>query len=147
MDSDNLVLVVGAYADAGAGAGDDKAQGSVRYAGDDEAAGAVVLSRDTQRQGLRGRARQRADVAGGAVLGGTAGLVVGLVRAAAARRRPWSEPGSVPWVGKPRRSTRRSSSASRWRSTCRWGIVVVVVIVDDTQRGQGPGLLRQTRTS
>ena len=77
MDADNLVLVVGAYADAGAAAEDFKTLKAGQDAGEYQVVGAVVMNRD---------ASGKVDVdehgdgrtAGGAVLGGTAGLVVGL---------------------------------------------------------------------
>ena len=77
MDSDNLMLVAGTYADAGAAAEDFKTLKAGQAAGEYQVVGAVVMNRD---------ASGKVDVdehgdgrtAGGAVLGGTAGLVVGL---------------------------------------------------------------------
>ena len=73
----NLVLVVGSYSDAGAAADDFKALKAGQDAGEYQLLGAVVMNRD---------ASGKVDVhehgdwhtADGAVLGGTAGLVVGL---------------------------------------------------------------------
>lgn len=77
MEGDNLVLVVGAYSEAGAAAADFKALKAGEDAGEYQVVGAVVMNRD---------ASGKVDVdehgdgrtGGGAVLGGTAGLVVGL---------------------------------------------------------------------
>jgi len=77
MDSDNLVLVVGSYADAGAADDDFKALKSGQDAGEYQVVGAVVMNRDA---GGKVNVKEHGDgrAAGGAVLGGTAGLVVGL---------------------------------------------------------------------
>jgi uncharacterized membrane protein len=77
MEGDNLVLVVGAYSEAGAAATDFKALKAGEDAGEYQVVGAVVMNRaadgkvdvDEHGDGRTG---------GGAVLGGTAGLVVGL---------------------------------------------------------------------
>ncbi len=77
MDADNLVLVVGAYSDAEAAADDFKTLKAGQDAGEYQVVGAVVMNRD---------ASGKVDVqeygdgrtGGGAVLGGSAGLVVGL---------------------------------------------------------------------
>ena len=77
MDGDNLVLVVGAYADAGAAAEDFKAMKAGEDAGEYQVVGAVVMNRDASGKvdvDEHGDGR----VAGGAVLGGSAGLVLGL---------------------------------------------------------------------
>ena len=77
MDGDNLALVVGAYADAGAAAEDFKALKAGETAGEYKVVGAVVMNRDASGKvdvDEHGDGR----VGGGAVLGGTAGLVVGL---------------------------------------------------------------------
>ena len=77
MDSDNLALVVGAYADAGAAAEDFKTLKAGQGAGEYQVVGAVVMNRDASGKvdvDEHGDGR----VGAGAVLGGTAGLVVGL---------------------------------------------------------------------
>ncbi len=77
MDGDNLALVVGAYADAGTAAGDFKALKAGQDSGEYKVVGAVVMTRDASGKvdvDEHGDGR----VAGGAMLGGTAGLVVGL---------------------------------------------------------------------
>ena len=66
------------YSVSGAAADDFKALKAGEGAGDYQVVGAVVMNRDAERQGGCGRARQRCSRRGGAVLGGTAGLVVGL---------------------------------------------------------------------
>ena len=75
---DNLVLVVGAYADAGAAAEDFKALKTGQDAGEYQVVGAVVMNRDASGKVDVQEHDSGAHVAGGAVLGGTAGLVVGL---------------------------------------------------------------------
>ena len=77
MDGDNLVLVVGAYADAGAAADDFKTLKAGEGAGDYQVVGAVVLNRDADGK-VDVDEHGDAHVAGGAVVGGAAGLVVGL---------------------------------------------------------------------
>jgi len=77
MDSDNLVLVVGSYADAGAAADDFNTLKAGEKAGEYEVVGAVVMNRDASgKVDVKEHGDER--TAGGAVLGGTAGLVVGL---------------------------------------------------------------------
>ena len=77
MDGDNLVLVVGTYSVTGAAADDFKALKAGEDAGDYQVVGAVVLNRDASGK-VDVAEHGDAHVAGGAVLGGTAGLVVGL---------------------------------------------------------------------
>jgi uncharacterized membrane protein len=77
MDGDNLVLVVGSYADSGAAKDDFKALKASENAGDYQVVAAVVMTRDASgKVDVDEHGDGRA--AGGAVLGGTAGLVVGL---------------------------------------------------------------------
>jgi uncharacterized membrane protein len=77
MDSDNLVLVVGSYADAGAAADDFNTLKAGEKNGEYEVVGAVVMNRDASgKVDVKEHGDER--TAGGAVLGGTAGLVVGL---------------------------------------------------------------------
>ena len=78
MADDNLVLVVGSYSVAGAAADDFKALKAGEDAGDYQVVGAVVLNRDPSGKVDVDEHDSGAHVAGGAVLGGTAGLVVGL---------------------------------------------------------------------
>ena len=77
MNGDNLVLVVGTYSITGAAADDFKALKAGEDAGDYQVVGAVVLNRDASGK-VDVQEHGDAHVAGGAVLGGTAGLVVGL---------------------------------------------------------------------
>jgi uncharacterized membrane protein len=77
MDSDNLVLVVGTYADAGAAADDFKTLKAGETTGEYEVVGAVVMNRAASGE-VDVKEHGDEHVAGGAVLGGTAGLVVGL---------------------------------------------------------------------
>jgi uncharacterized membrane protein len=77
MAGDNLVLVVGSYADAGAAEDDFKALKSGQDAGEYQVVGAVVMSRDASGK-VDVKEHGDAHVGGGAVLGGTAGLVIGL---------------------------------------------------------------------
>jgi len=77
MDSDNLVLVVGSYSDAGAAADDFNTLKAGQKEGEYEVVGAVVMNRDASgKVDVKEHGDER--TAGGAVLGGTAGLVVGL---------------------------------------------------------------------
>jgi uncharacterized membrane protein len=77
MAGDNLALVVGTYADAGAATEDFKALKAGQDAGEYKVVGAVVMSRDASgKVEVKEHGDER--TAGGAVLGGTAGLVVGL---------------------------------------------------------------------
>ena len=77
MDSDNLVLVAGTYADAGAAAEDFKTLKAGQEAGEYQVVGAVVMNRDASgKVDVQEHGDGRAGA--GAVLGGTAGLVVGL---------------------------------------------------------------------
>ena len=77
MDSDNLVLVVGSYADAGAAADDFKSLKAGQEAGEYEVVGAVVMNRDAAG---KVDVEEHGDhiVAGGTTLGAVGGLVVGL---------------------------------------------------------------------
>ena len=77
MADDNLVLVVGSYSVSGAAADDFKALKAGEDAGDYQVVGAVVLNRDASGK-VDVAEHGDAHVAGGAVVGGTAGLVVGL---------------------------------------------------------------------
>ena len=78
MDSDNLMLVAGTYAAAGAAAEDFKSLEAGQAAGEYQVVGSRRDQPRLQRQGRGAGARRWAHVAGGAVLGGTAGLVIGL---------------------------------------------------------------------
>ena len=78
MEDANLVLVVGTYSVTGAAAEDYKALKAGEDAGDYLVVGAVVLNRDANGKVDVAEHDSGAHVAGGAVLGGTAGLVVGL---------------------------------------------------------------------
>ena len=107
MTDDNLVLVVGTYSASGAAADDFNALKASQDAGDFQVVGAVVLNRDASGK-VDVAEHGDAHVAGGAVLGGTAGLVVGLF-APPLLPQPRSVPGSAQWSASSRRSTRRSS--------------------------------------
>jgi len=77
MDGDNLALVVGTYPDSTTAADDYRALKAGEKAAEYEVVAAVVMSRDASGKvdvDEHGDGR----VGGGAVLGGTAGLVVGL---------------------------------------------------------------------
>src|SRR4249919_1806675 len=77
MEGDNLVLVVGTYADAGAATDDFNTLKAAQDAGEYKVVGAVVMNRDASgKVDVKEHGDERA--AGGAVLGGGAGLVVGL---------------------------------------------------------------------
>ena len=78
MADANLVLVVGTYSVTGAAADDYKALKAAEDAGDYLVVGAVVLNRDANGKVDVAEHDSGAHVGGGAVLGGTAGLVVGL---------------------------------------------------------------------
>jgi uncharacterized membrane protein len=77
MDGDNLVLVVGTYADAGAAADDFKALKAGQDAGEYQVVGAVVMNRDASG---KVDVHEHGDhhVAAGTTLGAVGGLVVGL---------------------------------------------------------------------
>ncbi len=77
MDGDNLALVVGAYADAGAAADDFATLKSAEDAGEYKVVGAVVMNRDASGK-VDVKEHGSGDVGGGAAVGGAAGLVVGL---------------------------------------------------------------------
>jgi uncharacterized membrane protein len=77
VDSDNLVLVVGTYADAGAAADDFATLKSSQDAGEYKVVGAVVMNRDASGK-VDVEEHGDKNVAGGATVGGTIGLVVGL---------------------------------------------------------------------
>jgi uncharacterized membrane protein len=77
MDSDNLVLVVGTYADAGAAAEDFKTLKAGEKDGEYDVVGAVVMNRDPSGN-VDVHEHGDAHVAGGATLGAVGGLVVGL---------------------------------------------------------------------
>ena len=77
MAGENLVLVVGSYPDAEGAAEDFKALRDAEGAGEYEVVGAVVMSRDASGK-VEVSEKGGPEVAGGAVLGGTVGLVVGL---------------------------------------------------------------------
>ena len=72
MDSDNLVLVVGAYADAGAAADDFKALKAGQDAGEYQVLGAVVMNRDASGK-VDVHEHGDGRTAGGAVLGALPG--------------------------------------------------------------------------
>jgi uncharacterized membrane protein len=78
MAGENLVLVVGTYSVSGAAADDFEALKAGEDAGQYQVVGAVVLNRDASGKVDVAEHDSGAHVAGGAVLGGTAGLVVGL---------------------------------------------------------------------
>ena len=78
MADDNLILVVGTYSVTGAAADDFKALKASEDAGDYQVIAAVVLNRKPSGEVSVAEHDSGAHVAGGAVLGGTAGLVVGL---------------------------------------------------------------------
>jgi uncharacterized membrane protein len=78
MADANLVLVAGTYAEAGAAADDYKALKAGEAAGEYHVVAAVVMNRDADGTVDVQEHDSGAHVAGGAVLGGTAGLVVGL---------------------------------------------------------------------
>ena len=77
MEGDNLVLVVGSYADAGEAADDFAALKSGENAGEYQVVGAVVMNRDASG---KVDVKEHGDpaVGRGAAWGGGAGLVVGL---------------------------------------------------------------------
>jgi len=77
MDSDNLVLVVGAYADADTATEDFKTLKSAESAGEYKIVGAVVMHRDAKGDVEVDEHGDKRTAIGGA-LGGTVGLVVGL---------------------------------------------------------------------
>ena len=77
MDSANLVLVVGSYAEATAANDDFKALKAGQDDGEYKVVGAVVMTRDASGE-VEVKEHGDERTAGGAVLGGTAGLVVGL---------------------------------------------------------------------
>jgi len=77
MDGDNLVLVVGSYADAGAAADDFKTLKAGEQAGEYDVVGAVVMNRDASGK-VDVHEHGDKHVAGGATLGAVGGLVVGL---------------------------------------------------------------------
>ena len=78
MAGENLVLVVGTYSVSGSAADDFKALKAGEDAGEYLVVGAVVLDRDSNGKVDVQEHDSGAHVASGAVLGGTAGLVVGL---------------------------------------------------------------------
>ena len=77
MGSDNLALVVGSYADAGAAADDFATLKSGQDAGEYKVVGAVVMDRDASGK-VDVREHGDKHVGRGAAVGGGAGLVVGL---------------------------------------------------------------------
>jgi uncharacterized membrane protein len=77
MEHDNLALVVGAYADAGAADEDFKALKAGQDADEYQIVGAVVMNRDASGK-VEVKEHGDGRVGGGAVIGGAAGLVVGL---------------------------------------------------------------------
>jgi len=77
MESDNLVLVVGSYADAGAAADDFAALKAGEDAGEYQVVGAVVMNRDASGK-VQVKEHGDAHVAGGTALGAAGGLVLGL---------------------------------------------------------------------
>jgi len=77
MEDANLVLVVGSYADAGAATDDFNTLKAGQDTGEYKVVGAVVMNRDASGNvDVKEHGDKR--TGGGAVLGGTAGLVVGL---------------------------------------------------------------------
>jgi uncharacterized membrane protein len=77
MVGDNLVLVVGTYADNGAATDDFNALKAAQDAGEYKVVGAVVMNRDeTGKVDVKEHGDKR--VAADSIIGGTAGLVVGL---------------------------------------------------------------------
>jgi uncharacterized membrane protein len=78
MEGDNLVLVVGTYSVTGAAADDFKALKAGEEAGEYQVVGAVVMNCAADGKVEVQEKDGGVHVAGGAVLGGTAGLVVGL---------------------------------------------------------------------
>ena len=118
MDSDNLMLVVGTYADAGAAADDFATLKSGEDAGEYQVVGAVVMNRDASGK-VEVEEHGDKNVGHGAKRGRSApGSSSGCSR----RRcwqRPRSAPGSAPGSARSRSATKRSSSASTSTNTCR----------------------------
>jgi uncharacterized membrane protein len=77
MDSDNLELVVGTYADADSASEDFAALKAGQAAGEYHIVAAVVMDRDASGN-VHVKEHGDGTVTGGAVVGGAAGLVVGL---------------------------------------------------------------------
>ena len=78
MANDNLVLYVASYDDAGSAEADFKSLKDAQAAGDFAVVGAVVASRDDAGNVTVDEHGAASPVGGGAVLGATGGLVVGL---------------------------------------------------------------------
>ena len=76
-NGDNLTLVVGTYADAGAANDDFATLKSGQSAGEYKIVGAVVMSRDASGK-VDVKEHGDSNVGGGAAIGGSIGLVVGL---------------------------------------------------------------------
>ncbi len=130
MADDNLVLVVGSYSVSGAAAEDFKSLKAGEDAGEYQVVGAVVMNRD---------ASGKVDVdehgdgrtAGGAVLGGTAGLVVGLFAPPLlAATAVGAGIGAV--VGKLRKKHDEKQLGVEMEEYLPPGSSAVVAIVDDT---------------
>ena len=77
METDNLKLVAGTYGDAGSAADDFKTLNAGQEAGEYQVVGAVIMTRDASGK-VDVQEHGDGRTGGGAVIGGTAGLVVGL---------------------------------------------------------------------
>ena len=90
MNSDNLMLVVGTYADAGAAADDFATLKTGENAGEYEVVGAVVMNRDKSGK-VDVKEHGDKNVSGGAKVGGAPGWW-----SVCSRRRCWQRPRSAP---------------------------------------------------
>ena len=141
MDADNLVLVVGAYADAGAAAEDFKALKAGEDAGEYQVVGAVVMNRDASGKvdvDEHGDGR----VGGGAVLGGTAGLVVGLFAPPLLAATAIGA-GIGAGIGALKKRHEEKKLGVDVEEYLPPGSSAVVAVVDDAVRRQGRGRARQ----
>ncbi len=130
MNGDNLVLVVGSYSVTGAAADDFKALKAGEDAGDYQVVGAVVLNRDPSGK-VDVQEHGDAHVAGGAVLGGTAGLVVGLFAPPLlAATAVGAGVGAV--VGKLKKKHEEKEMGVEMEEYLPPGSSAVVAVVDDT---------------
>jgi uncharacterized membrane protein len=129
--NDNLVLVVGTYSVTGAAADDYKELKAGEDAGDYQVVGAVVLNREPSGKVDVAEHDSGAHVAGGAVLGGTAGLVLGLFAPPLlAATAVGAGVGAV--VGKLRKKHEEKKMGVELEEYLPPGSSAVVAIVDDT---------------
>ena len=124
------MLVVGTYGEAGAAADDFKALKAGEDAGEYQVVGAVVLNRDAERQGRRAEHGDGRTSRAAPFSAAPPGSWSGCSRRRCLRR-PRSEPGSAPVVGKLKKKHEEKQLGVEMEEYLPPGSSAVVAVVDD----------------